>query len=83
MRPQKPDRWERIVANQYSNWWCKEVGDTAKWHNADVVKLLRREHAWVRRMVQRIAQDYESSVGDTAAETLCDDILVKLKERAK
>lgn len=71
MKPRKPDRFERLLDGE------KFV------MKKEVIKLLRKEHAWMRRMVKSISQDYESTVGDTAAEMLRDEILARLAQRRK
>lgn len=51
MRPQKPDRWERIVEDLE---FIRDCGgkDIFVCESAAVLKLLRKEHAWVRRMIK-------------------------------
>ena len=53
MKPRKPDRFERMVLSQFER-WRNVVGDTAQWHSKDVIKLLRKEHAWMKRMVKQV-----------------------------
>jgi len=63
MKPRKPDRFERVVLSQFER-WRNAVGDTAQWHSNDVIKLLRNEHAWMRRMtlaMYAIAEEMELS----------------------
>ena len=81
MKPRKPDRVERMVRQIVKS--DEDVGYDAFCFPNDVIKLLRKEHKWMRRMVKSISQDYESTVGDTAAEMLRDEILARLAQRRK
>lgn len=80
MMPRKPDRFEREVSKRSFAATALSLGCRVLSPFA-VTALLREEHRWVERMVRDIARDYESSVGDTAAEMLRDEILTKLKQR--
>ncbi len=78
----KPDRWERL-------WWKAKENETRKQRKGKVpysvdglaINLLRKEHAWVRRMVHSmhaIAEELELS-----KRGMKDLIVTKLKERAQ
>ena len=79
MKTTKPDRFERMVADEFEK--MDTVGDGPAWLNGpDVVKLLRQEHRWMVKMVKK--------VDAWQAEQLADDsdaigaILDQLKKRA-
>lgn len=50
MEPGKPDRFERMVRKEqrHDDWGIAVVSAE------DVIKLLRNEHAWMRRMVKKV-----------------------------
>ena len=71
----KPDRWERMVARA-----------TAQYDliNSDVVKLLRRQHRAVIRLVQESKCPIDNPDSYRRGYNLAlEDILAKLKERAR
>lgn len=87
----KPDRFERLankIANEYLNTYVN--GITLE---NDIKRLLRREHAWMRRMVRQEQRELEALVAKqrehAIAECLrsrvvqCEDILTKLEQRRK
>lgn len=83
MKPRKPDRFERMVLSRFER-WRNAVGDTAQWHSKDVIKLLRREHAWMRRMVRcEMVSGETGTEGDVAYNQACLDILEQLAQRRK
>lgn len=47
MRPQKPDRWERIASENSLG-----KGENKFFYARDLAYYLRKEHAWVRRMIK-------------------------------
>lgn len=83
----KPDRWERMVENEYSRWLKGQ--HYSGWLTIPM-KLLRKEHAWVRRMVNAHNQsiqgftDHELDADwKRGYKHACLEILNKLKERAQ
>lgn len=57
MKPQKPDRFERIVRKEErQDHWGIDVVSAE-----DVIKLFRKEHAWMRRMVKNRIGLYQMS----------------------
>lgn len=86
MKLRKPDRVERMVLSRFER-WRNAVGDTAQWHSKDVIKLLRREHAWMMRMVQK-RQRYRLEDGvmfpsNDGAWVMVDLIIDELEKRRK
>jgi hypothetical protein len=73
----KPDRWERTLAKGFPR---AEVRPQDLILTTDALKLLRQEHAWVRRMVQKTRDFMHEHEFST---TGLDDVLDQLKERAK
>lgn len=77
MKSHKPDRWEREIEKLPNDSEC------GLW-KSEVLGLLRKQHRWVQRTVKRLplytATATEFKEGYTMA---CNDILAKLKERAK
>ena len=89
MKPKKLDRWEREVEKLINN--PRVYSDTHSWSVA-LVNLLRKQHKWVEQMIkdynkQCIPPGNERCVeaweGIHYIEKTCDDILTKLKERAR
>ena len=94
----KLDRFERMVLSQFER-WRSAVGDTAQWHCPDVIKLLRKEHAWMVRMVLKEKREItelafktrqstdprDIAIADRlyARVTQCEDILHRLHQRRK
>lgn len=73
MKPKNPDRWERIVD--------KVLERDGRFSHYGVADLLRKEHAWVRRMVRKVyAWQCEQLADD---EDVIGVILNQLKRRAK
>lgn len=64
MKPRKPDRFERAATRAaYKLTWDKQHPDGGEFQLA-IVKELRREHAWMRRMtlaMYAIAEEMELS----------------------
>ena len=75
MTLKKPDRWERIVDKVLER-------DGTIYHH-EVTDLLRKEHAWVRRMVMKLSSNYRDSDSESPACYLAQDILDQLKRREK
>lgn len=75
MKPRKLDRFERIVRKEqrHDDWGIAVVSAE------DVIKLLRNEHAWVRRMVRRCLK----GATDTGYVIACTNILGQLAQRRK
>ncbi len=85
----KPDRFERSVKNLPTD--C----EAGLWEN-DVVKLLRHEHAWMRRMLEKLLKECKAANKRTALwgenttaygwkcrAAQCTQILDKLEQRRK
>lgn len=76
----KPDRYERMVLAELKR-QDSSVDGPAIWLTApEIVKLLRREHAWMVRMVKRVDRWAVENVAGTAAIRIVAD---KLRERKK
>lgn len=93
MKPTKPDRWERIVEDLE---FIRDCGgkDTPLCASADVLDLLRKEHAAVVRMVKKEFSKMEAVTLDRTNSNgrivmahykalQCRDILDQLTRRAK
>lgn len=80
MKPRKPDRFERMVLSQFKR-WRNAVGDTAQWHSKDVIKLLRNEHAWMRRMVEGVRRWADNEI--ITKDDVTTVILARLAQRRK
>lgn len=77
--PKKPDRFERAVEKHvHKDQWNMPVI-----HAERAAKLLRAEHAWMWGMITTVSREYQSTSGDTAAETLSAEILHRLAQRRK
>ncbi len=77
----KPDRWEREVAKLLRQYSSDDVEGLCPLVDIDeVAKLLRKEHAWVERMVRKLAEFYRCS--PPAVDALA-DVVLHLKERAQ
>lgn len=76
----KPDRFERIVLREMKK--QDAPGNPCIWLNApDVVKLLRKDHRWMVRMVKKVdAWQAEQLADDSDAISV---ILHQLKKRAR
>lgn len=72
----KPDRFERMVA--------AKSAPSMVLHRHDVVDLLRKEHAWMRRQLKAISQikfgDGEFRVG---FDTVIEELEYRLAQRRK
>lgn len=75
MKPRKPDRFARMVREeqQRDDWGIAVVSVE------DVIKLLRKEHAWMRRMVRRCLK----GATDTGYVIACSNILGQLDQWRK
>lgn len=79
--PRKPDRFERVVIERSKK-------DSGLWSD-NVADLLRKEHRWVERMIQknRTSIDNHRDAFDTAYVDgymeACADFLNMLKQRRK
>lgn len=76
----KPDRFERMVMAQYVR-WKDVVGDTAQWHSQDVIALLRKEHAWMKRMVKGVRRWADKEI--ITKDDITTVILARLAQRKK
>lgn len=87
----KPDRFERVARKHkrlifensipmflHGSEPCYEV-----MHCDDVAQLLRKEHAWMVRMVKAVGKLYHSSDGSSSAESLEKEVLNQLTQRRK
>lgn len=77
MTKKKPDRWERMVEDA-----ALVNGEDRFLDAATIVKLLRKEHEAVVRMVKNSVQPYRDSDDESPACYLAVDILDQLKRRA-
>jgi len=90
MKPGKPDQFERVVLA----WWTKdllEINGSAL--RAGIAKLIRKEHMWMRLMVQRhLAKwtdrtdppiDAQEAYGRHCRALQCREILDQLDQRRK
>lgn len=87
MTPKKPDRWERVVEDLE---FIRDCGgkETPVCESAEVLKLLRKEHAAVVRMVRDLRNYYLTLCDSKACKhrvkaEACELILDQLKRRAK
>ena len=92
MTPKKPDRWERMVEDLE---FIRNCGgkETPVCDSADVLILLRKEHAAVVRMVlNHLAKwtdrtgpdiDAQEAYGRHCRAVQCQEIIDQLKRRAK
>lgn len=80
MKPRKPDRFERMVEDLE---FFRDCGgkDTPVCASADVLNLLRNEHAWMRRMVKKIDAWACQELADN--EDVIAEILSQLAQRRK
>lgn len=78
MKRKKPDRIERIVRKEYEKWIN---GPQEKGWLSIADKLLRREHAWMRRMVRKVWDWQAEQLADT--DDVCSVILHQLAKRRK
>jgi len=86
----RPDRWEREVARGFSS---KVVRPQDLILAHDAIKLLRKQHRWVEKLMQKRKREWEQPLkwkllDETEAlrrarAAECDDILAKLKARVK
>lgn len=88
----KPDRFERVVAK--NSWDGLDVKDTRSTRKgiwaSDAADLLRKEHAWMERMVQKHLELWasppileEHRYGRDCRAAQCREILSSLKQRRK
>ena len=85
MKPTQPDRWERIVD--------KVLERDGRFSHYGVTDLLRKEHAWVVRMVRNYLSkwtdrtgpdiDAQEAYGRHCRALQCQEIIDQLKRRAK
>lgn len=91
MNPKKPDRFERIVRRITGS---DEAGCTEICFPGDVVKLLRREHRGMVRVIEESQRNARDMVSTYAINTaghecalsrweLCNYLLSHLKRRAR
>lgn len=74
----QPDRWERTAEHACNDWEAMYLS------NQQVVKLLRQEHAWVRRMVKAVSMiKFEEGSFRDGVRLACEEIEHRLKERAR
>lgn len=74
----QPDRWERLVKERMET-------DGGIWSDS-AADLLRKEHAWVMRMVLKELKTNKPKMdvyGQHCMAVQARDILIKLKERAR
>lgn len=79
--PRKPDRFERMVNQNFGVIVSTNPENAQYMYREDAVKLLRKEHAWVRRMVQS-AYTIAEEMG-LSKRGLKDLIVEQLTDRAK
>jgi hypothetical protein len=79
MKPRKPDRFERAVSRIAKS--DEDVGYTDFCFSCNVVELLRKEHAWMRRMVKRIDAWACQELADN--DDVIAEILKQLAQRRK
>ena len=84
MRRTKADRWERIAQNAWEDMMtcsCLDAAtpDIESHIKYSIVKLLRREHQAVVRLIKRAASDYI----DSEYQNVCHEIIDRLKARAR
>lgn len=77
----KLDRFERETWKQFKRWANGPQYDG--WINGVTIKLLRREHAWMRRMVKRKKEEliYTNVLERKWYKMACDEILDQLTIR--
>jgi len=83
--PRKPDRWERVV-KKYGERGMPDY-DNHVLADHEAISLLRKEHAWITRMVK----DRKATTNTYATKTgwwdgydaACKDILNQLAQRRK
>lgn len=56
LKPRQPDRFERVVSREY---FKTQSGVAGLFSSNELIRLLRAEHAWMRRMVRRTARSIE------------------------
>lgn len=76
----KPDRFERAVRkNQRHDDWGIAIVNAD-----DVSKLLRNEHAWMRRQLQAISKiKFEEGPLKTGIDTVIEEMVYRLDQRRK
>lgn len=80
MKPRKPDRFERAATRAaYKLTWDKQHPDGGEFQLA-IVKELRREHAWMRRMVKAIQKMHIEHMDEWI---VLDSVLKQLAQRRK
>lgn len=79
MEPGKPDRFERMVRKEqrHDDWGIAVVSAE------DVIKLLRNEHAWMRRMVHEEAKKALDDMPFMGDGDVIENILKRLDQRRK
>lgn len=89
MKPRKPDRFDQIAVDSVE--WHTPSG-TPMISSYEVAKLLRKEHAWMRRMVKAhlklwegcAPRGYETNqYGRDCRAAQCREILQQLDQRRK
>lgn len=79
-----PDRWERMVNKEFGVVKHSDpidAGVANGIYREAATKLLRQEHRWVRRMVQKVYNWQAEQLADN--EDACYEILKQLNGRAK
>lgn len=80
MKPRKLDRFERVVLKAIRK--NDRDYEVCSWLTGpDVVTLLRKEHAWVRRMVKKVWNWQAEQLADNA--DVCSVILEQLQQHRK
>lgn len=73
MKLKKPDRFERMVSKK--TWDGLDVKDPRSTRKgmwaSEAIKLLRREHAWMRRMVKKYMKSIDGLQADLHPDFVC------------
>lgn len=81
MTQKKPDRWERMIDKQLDGYG--DVPSEHSWFTRnDVIKLLRKEHQAVKKMVRGLPMYLDGSGCNQGHFVSVKDILDQLKKRA-
>ena len=87
MKPRKPDRFARTVNQLVKS--DTDSGYDALLFPDDAIYLLRKEHAWMRRMVKKFMKSIDGLRADLPPEFVCgcmlagDEFLALLDQRRK
>lgn len=77
-RPKQPDRFERMVCAVQRDSTVEQIS------RVEAMKLLRREHAWMVRMIKRMLKEERASGTMFAGPGLMlEEIIRKLEQRRR